>query len=247
MSQRLAAVGFAAVALLGCSTSEPEVDTSETIAVAPLSASAYEFELVNLGTGERHALVAPVPVGRMADVIVSLTSLDETIDVQLEATVVQAGADGQSQLIELVIVGVDAGDGSTVDALEPIIGASSELVRDDRLSIVEQQLDVPNGLGFRADTVARQALRAPFVLVGPLALQPVGNGAAWTVETVEDGSVLDSSTVEVVSSSAEGFQLRLDVPNGVAEISIRAGALLPDEQVITLDNASVTVISERSN
>lgn len=247
MSQRFAAFALAAAVLAGCTTAESTVEPANQPVVAPVSASQYTFELTDIGAGERHVLVAAVPVGRTADVIVSLTSIGETIDVQLEATVVQAGADGESQLIELVVVGVDADDASTVDVLLPIVGASSSLVRDSRLSLVEQQLEVPGGLAFRADTVARQALRAPFVLVGPLPLQPVGDGAMWVVEAGEDGADLGSTTVEVVDSSVDGFQLRFDVPDGVAEIKGRAGALLPDEQIITLDNATLTVIAERSN
>ena len=213
----------------------------------PASASNYTFELVEFGDDERHTLVAPVPVGRTVDVVVSLSSLGETLDVQLEATVVQADAGGESQLIELVILGVEADDASTVDALAPIVGASSELVRDRRLSLVEQALDVPAGLAFRADTVARQALRAPFVLIGPLALEPIGAGASWTVETSDEGAALDSTTVEVVSVSADAFELRFEVPDGAVEISGRPGALLPDKQTITLDNATITVVAERLN
>lgn len=253
MTHRLATIAIAAAfllsctALLGCTTTDAAVDEPELPVVAPVSSSDYSFELTNLGLGERHELIAPVPVGRSANVTVSLTSLDETIDVSLQATVVQAAADGQSQLIELIVVGVQADDPSTVDGLAPIVGASASLVRDSRLSIVEQQLDVPAGLAFRADAVVRQALRAPFVLVGPLALEPVGAGASWTVETSEDGAVIDSTSVEVISSSSDGFQLRFAVPDGVVEITGRAGALLPDEQLITLDNATLRVVAERSN
>lgn len=246
MTHRLAAFAVAAATLSGCTTSDGVTVSPDTSAFAPASALAYSFELTDVGTGERHALIAPVPVGRSADVTVSLTSLGDTIDVQLEATVTQAGADGQSQLIELTIVGVDADDESTVDGLSPLVGASSSLVRDSRLSMVEQQLEVPSGLAFRADTVARQALRAPFVLVGPLALEPVADGASWTVEMSVDG-VVDASTVDVVSSTADGFELRLDVPDGEVEIRGRAGALLPDEQIITLGDATLTVVAERSN
>lgn len=203
--------------------------------------------MISLGDGERYALVAPLPVGRRADVTVSLSSLGETIDVQLEAVVARAGADGESQLIELVVVGVEADDSATVDGLLPIVGASSTLVRDERLSIVEQQLDVPTGLAFRADAVVRQALRAPFGLVGPMALEPVGAGASWSVETSEGNATIDASTVEVVSSTADGFQLRFEVSDGLVELKGRSGMLLPDEQVITLDNATLTVVAEHSN
>ena len=247
MTRRLATLVLGAATLLSCTSTGDRIETPDQLTTAPASASNYTFGLTEIGGGERHALIAPVPVGRQADVTVSLASLGETIDVQLEATVAQAGADGESQLIELVIVGVEADDVSTVDALSPIIGASSSLVRDRRLSMVEQQLDVQAGLAFRADTVARQALRAPFVLVGPLALEPVGDGASWSVETSESEAVVISTNVEVISSSVDGFQLRFDVPEGVVEIWGRAGALLPDRQVITLDNATLTVVAERSN
>lgn len=253
MNQRLATIVVAAstllisTTLLSCTTSDGASTASDLPAIAPPSASDYTFELTNLGSGERYELIAPVPVGRTADVTVSLTSLDETVDVSLEANVVQAGADGQSQLIELIVVGIVADDASTVDGLSSIVGASASLVRDGRLSIVEQQLNVPAGLTFRADAVVRQALRAPFVLVGPLALQPVGAGATWTIETSEDGTIIDSTDVEVISNSADGFQLRFEVPDGVAEITGRPGALLPDEQLITLDNATLRVVAERTN
>lgn len=242
-----AAFVLSGTALLGCTSADTVAESPELPAVAPLSAADYVFELTNFGSGERHGLVAPVPVGRIADITVSLTSLDETVDVSLQATVVQAAADGQSQLIDLVVTGVEANDASTVDGLMPIVGASASIVRDGRLSIVEQQLNVPSGLAFRADAVVRQALRAPFVLVGPLALEPVGSGAAWTVSTMQDGAVLDTTSVEVVSSSAEGFELRFEVPDGVVEITGSAGALLPDEQLITLDNATLRVVAERLN
>ncbi len=247
MIRRLATVALAATSLLSCTTSNGEVQASDQPAIAPLSASNYSFELLDRGDVDRYELVAPVPVGRTADVTVSLASLGETIEVALEAKVVQAGADGAGQLIELVVVGVAADDASTVDGLLPIVGASSSLVRDERLSLVEQQLDVPPGLAFRADAVVRQALRAPFVLVGPLALEPIGSGASWTVQTTEDGAVIETASVEVLSSSAQGFHLRFEVPDGIVEIWGRAGALLPDEQVITLDNATLRVTADRSN
>jgi len=106
--RRLASVALAAATLLGCTTTDDAVvDTPEQPAM-PASASNYTFELVEFGDDERHTLVAPVPVGRTVDVVVSLSSLGETLDVQLEATVVQADAGGESQLIELVILGVEA-------------------------------------------------------------------------------------------------------------------------------------------
>lgn len=253
MIQRLATSAIAATslfgcaALLGCTASEGEPVVPAAPAVAPSSASSYVLDLIDQGDVDRYDLVGLVPVGRRVNVVVTLTSLGESVVVLLEATVLRAGADGEVQLIELVVTGVNADDASTVDVLSPIVGSSTSLIRDERLAIVEQQLEVQEGLAFRADAVVRQALRAPFALVGPLPLEPVGTGASWTIETSEDGAVIDTTTVEVVRSSSEGFQLRFDVPDGVVEISGRAGALLPRQQIIMLDNASLTITAERSN
>lgn len=247
MIRRLATIAITATSLLGCTTPEGEAVVTDVPAVAPPSASNYAFDLVDRGDVDRHELVGLVPVGRRAKIVVSLSSLGETVDVLLEATVLRAGADGEVQLVELVVVGVEADDTSTVNVLSPIVGSSSNLVRDERLAIVEQELDVPEGLAFRADAVVRQALRAPFALVGPLPLQPVGTGASWTIETTEDGAVVERTTVEVVSTSSEGFQLYFEIPDGVVEILGRAGALLPDEQIITLENATLSVTAKRSN
>lgn len=239
MTSRVAAIVVAVGFLAACTSSgEPPEPAS-----FPVSASAYSFDLIDQGASDRHPLVALVPVGRRAQVQVTMSSVSEAIDVMLEASVVQASADGSSQLVRLEITGVDSDDASTVEALAPIIGASASLVRDRRLSVVEQTLEVPAGLAFRADTVARQALRAPFALVGPLALDVVGDGAVWTVTDAADAP----TTVEVVASSAEEFQLRFDVPGGSVELTGRSGALLPSEQIITLDNAALVVTAERLN
>jgi len=213
---------------------------------APTSASVrYEFELTGLGDENRHELTRPVPVGRAAAITVSLSSRGEAIEIGLEATVTDAPADGSNQIIELVVVRLDADDVETIAGLAAILDASSTLLRDERLAVVEQTLDVPAGLSFRADAVARQALRAPFALTGPLALRPVGTGAEWTVETIEDGVVAEIRRALVTKSSSEGYVISFAVPEGTVEMSGRAGELLPDEQVITLDDAVLTVTAER--
>lgn len=232
---------------LSC-TSADESPVAASIAgdLAPASASSYTIELIDAGAEDRHVLVAPLPVGRSADIVVSLGSLGETIDVSLEATLVRSGADGEGQLIELEVVGVDAGDVATEDALFSIVGASSRLVRDERLAVVEQELDVPVDLAFRADAVARQALRAPFLLAGPIVSDAVGSGASWTVQTTEDGVGISTTIVEVARSSIDGYVLHFELPGGQVEISGRPEELLPDEQIITLPDATVRVVAERS-
>lgn len=231
---------------LSC-TSADDPPTAIPVPTAPASASSYTIELLDPGAPDRHLLAAPLPVGRAADIVVSLGSTDETIEVSLEATLVRSDADGEGQLIELVVVGVDANDTAAADGLAPIIGASSRLVRDERLAVVEQELDVPDGLAFRADAVARQALRAPFVLAGPLVDLPVGSGASWTTQTDADGEASDATTVEVVRSTIDGYLLRFELADGSVEITGRPDELLPDEQVITLDDATIRIVAERSS
>lgn len=247
MIRRLLALSIALLALLGCTTASDGVAAVDPIVVAPASASVYSLDIIDLGEPERFPVVLPVPVGRQANITVSLTSLGDAIDVSLVATVIQAGADGRNQLVELEVVGVEAVADSTVDALVSIVGASSSLVRDERLAVVEQTLDVPTGLAFRADAVVRQALRAPFSLVGPMTLESVGPGASWTVDFDEGADAADTLLVAVVNNSSDGFDVRFEVADGVAEITGRPGTLLPDQQLITLDNAALRVVAERAN
>lgn len=247
MIRRLLIVLVGTWVLLGCTSAGGDVVGVDSTAVPPASASTYTLDLVDSGDQPQFPIVAPVPVGRQANITVSLMSLGEAVDVSLVATVLQAGADGGNQLIELDVAGVDADVDATVAALSSIVGASSTLVRDQRLAVVEQELDVPSGLAFRADAVVRQALRAPFSLVGPLTLEPVGPGASWTVRFDEDADATDTLVMEVVDSSADRFELRFAVADGVAEITGQPGALLPDEQLITLDNATLRVVAERAN
>jgi hypothetical protein len=246
---------FAAVVGLGCllasCADEPvsgdglSLSAGAIADLPPPAAARYEFQLTSFGADDRHELSVPVPVGRSAAISVSLSSQGEAIVVGLEAKLTDAPADGSSQIIDLVVVSVDADDDETIEGLAPMLSASSTLLRDERLAVVEQVLDVPPGLSFRAEAVARQALRAPFALIGPLALQAVGSGAEWTVETMEGGAVTDTRNVVVVSSSADGYVIRFDVPEGAVELSGRPGALLPGEQVVTLDDAVLTVTAER--
>lgn len=253
MSRRLAWLGSGVVVawlLVACTheglPGDGLVQQVETIDAAPPPASVrYEFDLKAVGDSDRHQLVAPVPVGRSAAVSVTLSAQGEAIEVGLEAIVTEAAADGSSQVVDLVVVSLDAVDAETVEGLSPILDASSTVLRDERLAVVEQVLDVPPGLSFRAEAVVRQALRAPFALVGPMALQAVGSGAAWSVETIEDGVVVEIREVSVGSSSIDGYVITFDVPGGTVDLSGRAGALLPDEQVITLDDAVLTVTAER--
>lgn len=244
-----AVVGLACL-LVSCTdaplSGDGPVQSVEAAGDTPTSGSVrYEFELTGLGDDDRHELTAPVPVGRAAAITVSLSSQGEAIEIGLEATVTEAPADGSNQIIELVVVRLDADNVETIAGLTAILDASSTLLRDERLAVVEQILDVPGGLSFRADAIARQALRAPFALTGPLALQPVGTGAEWTVETIEDGVVTEIRRVLVTRSSIEGYLISFAVPEGTVELSGRAGELLPDEQMITLDDAVLTVTAER--
>lgn len=242
----IACLLIASTSLVGCSSGDESPAVAETTVVPP-SATVYRIELVDAGAADRHVLVAPVPVGRRAEISVQLASLGERIEVRLDASVIQSGASGGGQLIDLVVVGVDADDPDTVVGLQDIVGASSRLVRDERLAVVEQQLDVPEGLAFRPDAVVRQALRSPFALAGPMVTEAVGDGASWTIDTVEDGVVAETTVVEVISADADGYVLSLEVPGGSVMVTGQAGALLPDEQVITLDDATVTVVAERSS
>lgn len=243
---RLIVIIAATTVLIGCTASDrDDASPSPSTTVAPGS-SQYRIELESVGGVDRHELVAPVPVGRTVGVEVSLRSQGEAVVVELVATVVRSAADGAGQEIELQIVAVDADDPDTVDGLEPIADARSRLRRDRRLAVVEQVLDVPEGLAFRADAVARQALRAPFSLVGPLPLEPVGAGASWQVQTIEGDETVDTRQVSLAQVDAEGFLLTFGLPEGEVEIAGRIGALLPDRQTINLLDADLTVIADRA-
>ena len=226
-------IGAIAV-LVGCTSAGPEPVTISPVPEPPASAEAY--------TIERHPLIAPLPVGLRSEVTVSFGALGETIDVVLDVELIRSGADGGGQLIELVVISVRAGDAPTTDALLPIVGASSRLVRDERRAIVEQSLDVPAGLESRTDAIVRQALRAPFALAGPLVTDPVGAGASWQVIRGDDAEV-DITTVDVVSNTAERHVLRFAIADGDVEITGRPDEMLPDEQTISLGEAMMRVVA----
>ncbi len=247
----IAAAVACGLVLSSCRGADP---VEERAAVATETADAaddatgvgYEFELTTPGDGARFVVVAPLPVGRSADVTVVLASDGETIAVELEAEVVAADAEQAVQEIDLRIVEVRADDPRAVDVLESIVGASSVLRRDRRQAVFEQTLDIPPGLGFRADAVARQVLRAPFSLAGPVALAPVGAGANWSVTTMDGDVAVDERDVAVEFVNDDGYTLRFSLPDGEVEIQGRTGALLPDLQVITLADAEIRVEAERS-
>lgn len=228
------------------SSPSPTAAPTSSVATTPTGPSAqYRLELGTNGDPDRHELVVPVPTGRTMAVTVSLGSDGETVAVDLVATLLRSDADGAGQEIELRITGVDADDPETVDGLASIVDSSSVLRRDRRLAVVEQVLDVPDGLAFRADAVARQALRAPFSLAGPLPLEAVGVGAAWEVQSVDGGETVDARDVSLLAVDGDGYRLAFALPDGEVEIIGRIGALLPDRQVITLVDAQLTVTADR--
>jgi hypothetical protein len=231
--------------LSGCTASDEEAVVPPSTASLAES-SGYRLELESRGAGDRHDLVVPVPTGRTVGVTVSLGAQGETVRVELVATLVRADADGVGQEIELRIVDVEADDQDTADGLASIVDASSVLRRDRHLAVVEQVLDVPADLAFRADAVARQVLRAPFALVGPLPLESVGAGAVWQVQSMEDGETVDTRQVSLVEVDSDGYAFSFELPDGEVEIVGSSGALLPDRQVITLDDADLTVTAERT-
>lgn len=231
-------------AVVGC-TSSPVADPE--VGVDPAGTLTYGFDLQWAGDDERYELISILPVGRTAVITVSLQSQGESVDVDLEATVVRAGADGVSQDIALDVTAVRSDDGATIDGLSSIVGASSVVRRDQRHAVVEQLLDVPTDLGFRADAVARQALRAPFSLAGPLPVLPIGDGATWSIESLDGPETIRVIEVAVIQVDSDAYALEFELANGSVETVGRIGAMLPDLQVITLDDAVVTVTAERSN
>lgn len=246
-----AAVGLLAVTASltvsnGCGSSDENQGATTTSTTLDPTSPSYRFELQSSGEPDRHDLVVPVPVGRTAEATVGLRSQGETVEVQLVATVLRSAADGGSQEIELRIVGVDADDVETIDGLGPIVGAASVLRLDQRHAVVEQVLDVPDDLGFRADAVARQALRAPFALIGPLPLEPVGVGSRWRVRSIERGQTVSDRAVTLVDVRPDGYVLMFELPEGLVEINGRPGALLPSRQTITLEDAELIVTANQS-
>lgn len=227
--------------LVACTDgSDPTDDSGASTTVTAIS-SGYRLEIESVGADERHELVSAVPVGRTARVVVSLSSQGEVIDVELEAEVIRADADGSSQDIELRVVAVRSDDPETVDGLGPIIEATSRIRRDARLAVVGQALDVPDDLGFRADAVVRQALRAPFSLAGPLPLEAVGSGASWTTVSFAPGEPDRVTNVVLETATAESYAYSFDIPQGTVAVAGRPGALLPERQDIVLDDAVVTI------
>lgn len=230
---------------VGCSSTGDGTDPTDDVGLT-VSGPGYEYELASVGQGERFELVAPIPVGRSALVTVGMASHGEAVEVDLVVEVRSADAGGVGQEIELRVVEVRSDDPHTVDSLDQILDASSIVRRDARRAVVEQVLDIPAGLGFRADAVARQVLRAPFSLVGPLALVPVGVGARWTVRDTDDGIVVDEREVTVSEIDESGHVLTFAVPDGAVEIHGRVDALLPDLQIITVSDAELTVTAART-
>lgn len=233
-------------AVLGCTSCGLDAGSGEDEVSSLVDGPGYEYELSSVGTGERFELLMPIPVGRSVIVTVGLASGGEIIEVDLVAEVRAADAEGVGQEIDLRVVEVRSDDPQTVDGLEEILDSSSVLRRDERLAVIEQVLDIPEGLGFRADAVARQVLRAPFSLAGPLAPVPVGTDARWIVRTTDGEVVVDEREVTVVEIGDDGYVLGFVIPDGEVEIHGRFGTLLPDLQVITLADAEVTVSALRS-
>lgn len=238
----LTAVGSAACTTDdAASTDAAPAEVTTTTAAPPASARSYEVDLIAAGSEPRFPLVAPVPVGRSVDISVVFESRGEAVTVLVEAEVVASVAGGGGKQVDLVVANVAAEDPDTVAALEPIVGASSQLVLDERRAVVEQSLSIPEGLTFRADTIVGQALRAPFALAGPLPLDPVGVDASWSVvDTVSE------TTVQLTMVDADSYRLRIESVDATVDVSSSAGRLLPERQTIELVDATLTITSERS-
>lgn len=227
---------------LGCTSAREDDPVTTELAASlddlPTGTAGYELALDSAGDEPRALLVGVFPVGQRSSLSVDF---DGGPEIELDATVTAAAADGSSQRLILEITGVNADDGAERAALGAIVGSSLQVERDGRGAVVGFEFDIPAALGVRADGLARRGLEAPLLLAGPVPTVALGPGAAWEIVVRDESGEVASRTLSITDLGDGTTVVEVSGDAVTGTLLLDASRLLPLRQTFTLDGTTVVV------
>ncbi len=233
----------AATTTSAASASAPESEAA-AVASVPLGGSTYRLDLETLGGEPRLALRQAVPVGRIADSVVTLVVGDDTVVATIVLEVVSSQADGSEQRLTAELTSIETENPTLQAGLDEGTGVRAVFVRDQRGAVAEWQPEIPDFLPSRTRAFVELLIEAPLAFAGPLPLESVGSGSRWAAG-FDESSGTSERRYELLSWTGDGASSEYDVSfqAGLAEgrLSGTAADVVPAFQTFDTQLNSITV------
>lgn len=232
------------IALTGCSIgSEPATSSPSTVRdLEDLSGPGYEMVVEQQGSAPHVGLSASPTVGQRRRLRVVWEQEGLRITALLGVEVVASAADGSTHTVSAELLSIEADDRAVEASLQAAIASGAELHRNDHWVIVDQRLDLSDGLGSRDEDVVRQLLVVPFAHQGPVPAFELGQGAVW-VATVRDGDARTVRRHRLVAVDDAHFEIAVDQGEVSVEYATGFGEAVAHRLVVLDTEQAVRVAS----
>lgn len=253
-------VGPALLLLVACGaeTASPEPTIAPSLDDLAGGEAGYEMVVDSLGADLRRRLVTPPVVGDSQRIEVRITTqMDEgaegdavdggavdgggveggtaeggtveggTVAAELQVVVEMAGT---SQTLALVVDEVDASDSRLALLMARGKGSTATVQRDEAVAVTGTAVTITGSPDDVAAEWIERLLLTPAALMGPIPLEPLGEGARWTV-TVQDADGDRTTRVhELMALTDDRYVIVIEGDDGAAVLEGQIGRAIPERQ-----------------